>query len=136
MPHNVKSERTKEWLLLAKNDLASGQYQLQSAEQFTRQVSFQAQQCAEKAIKAMLVWHQVRFAKQHDLRYLGDLLLDKEPTLQLVIDQATNLNPYAVMIRYPGFAEVPTLNEAVEALKVAEKLYNEILGKLPKETHP
>ena len=84
MPHDVKAKRTKEWLSLAKSDLSSGRHQLTATEPFTRQASFQAQQSAEKAIKGFLVWHQIRFTKQHDLRYLGDLLLTKEPTLKAI----------------------------------------------------
>jgi len=136
MQPDIKTLRTKEWFQLARSDLASGRHQLTAAEPFTRQASFQAQQGAEKALKGFLVWHQIRFSKQHDLRYLGDLVLEKAPSLKDTIDNIVDLNPYAVTVRYPGFTEEPSMDESVSALSLAEKLFTELLAQLPKEVHP
>lgn len=136
MQLDAKTKRTCECLLLAKSDLASGHHQLTAVDPFTRQACFQAQQSAEKVLKGFLVWHQIRFTKQHDLRYLGDLVVQKEPALAPLIDQANDLNPYAVTIRYPGYSDEPSVEEAQEALQIAEKLFNEVLTKLPREVQP
>ncbi|MGK5083872.1 HEPN domain-containing protein [Bdellovibrionota bacterium FG-1] len=71
-----------------------------------------------------------------DLRYLGDLALTKDPTLSPLIDDAVSLNPYAVSTRYPGFADEIEPAEVEEVLVLAEKVYNEILKRLPQEIHP
>lgn len=135
MPLDPKGQETQEWLTIAKTDLAVSQ-SLASNEEFAAQASFHAQQAAEKALKAYLVWHQERFKKDHDLRYLGNLALKKDPTLANLIDEAVSLNPYAVTTRYPGFSEEIEVDEVSEAIRLAEKVYREILSRLPRDVHP
>ena len=135
MPLDPKAQETQEWLTIAKSDLGASRT-LSTHDEFSSQAVFHAQQCAEKALKAFLVWHQERFKKDHDLGYLGDLALKKDPTLSALIDEAVSLNPYAVATRYPGFSDEIEPTEVGEAIILAEKIYTEILARLPKETHP
>ena len=132
---DARAQETKEWLGIAKTDLAASR-NLALNDTFASQASFHAQQSAEKALKAFLVWHQERFKKDHDIRYLGDLVLKKDPSLTALIDEAVSLNPYAVTTRYPGFSEEIGADEVADAIKIAEKVYNEILARLPKELCP
>ena len=134
-PLDPKAQETQEWLSIAKTDLAASQ-SLAPNDAFAAQASFHAQQSAEKALKAFLVWHQVRFKKDHDIRYLGDLILKIDPTLTGLIDEAVSLNPYAVTTRYPGFSDEIEADEVKEAIKIAGKVHNAILTRLPKEIHP
>ena len=135
MQLDPKDKETKEWLTIAKRDLEAGKI-LFSNPDLTAQASFFAQQAAEKVLKAFLVWHQERFKKEHDIRYLGGMVLQKEPSLDAVIDAAVELNPYAVTIRYPGCFTDLTSDEASNALAIAESLYRAVLSKLPKNIHP
>lgn len=135
MSLSEKDKETKQWLEIAKLDLAAGRA-LSGNDDFSSQAAFFAQQAAEKAIKGFLVWHQERFRKDHDIRYLGTLVLQKDNTLQEELDEATTLNPFAVTFRYPGEAEWPSTDDANDALNIAEKLLIEILSRLPKEVHP
>ncbi len=130
-----REQETQEWLRIAKTDLAVSQ-NLATHTEFASQASFHAQQAAEKTIKAFLVWHQERFKKDHDIRYLGDLALSKDPSLSALIDEAVCLNPYAVTTRYPGFSDEIEEEAVQEAINIAEKVYNEILARLPKKVHP
>ena len=57
-------------------------------------------------------------------------------TLKAIINSVVSLNPYAVTIRYPGVLDEPSIEEAEEALSLAEKLYGEVLSRLPNEVHP
>ena len=135
MPLDPKSQETKEWLTIAKTDLAVSR-NLAATEEFATQAVFHAQQSAEKTIKAFLVWHQLRFKKDHDLGYLGDIAIEKDATLSNLIDEAVSLNPYAVTARYPGFDDAIESLEVQAALLLAEKIYKEILSRLPQEVHP
>jgi HEPN domain-containing protein len=60
---------------------------------------FHAQQCVEKALKAVLAHRRVIFRRTHDIAELLDLLLDADllPPHADVLDE---LNPYAVEMRY------------------------------------
>lgn len=130
MPLDPKSQEVKEWLEIAKKDLEAGKV-LADNPNFSAQASFFAQQAAEKSLKAFLIWHQERFKKEHDIRYLGDLVRQKDSTFEDRIAEAVSLNPFAVTIRYPGFSEEPTAEEAKEALKIADNLYQAVLSRLP-----
>ena len=134
-PLDPKAQETKEWLVIAKSDLGAAR-KLAANSEFSAQSVFHTQQCAEKAFKAFLIWTQERFRKDHDLGYLGSLAIKKDPTLKELVDEAIILNPYAVTTRYPGFTDDIDPTDVTEALRIAEKLLNEILRRLPKEVHP
>ena len=63
-------------------------------------VGFHAQQCAEKAIKAVLSAHNIVFRRTHDLVNLLDLLEDNGLSVPPQSDWLDELNPYAVEARY------------------------------------
>jgi len=63
----------KIWINYAESDLHAAYTLLESKEFFPLQICFLSQQCAEKAIKAILVFEDVNFPKVHDLDRLLDL---------------------------------------------------------------
>jgi len=80
---------------------------------------FHAQQAAEKAIKAVLVFLNIPFAKTHSIRMLIDLLPENY-TLPEYIEEASRLTDYAVISRYPGYAEPVNEKEYHEAIYLAD----------------
>jgi len=82
-------------------------------------VGFHAQQTAEKALKALLVRHGVRFDKTHDL---GQLLEQAEPVAPGTAEtlaEAEELTAHAVGARYPGREPPLDREEAARQLAVA-----------------
>lgn len=81
-------------------------------------VGFHAQQCGEKYLKALLVFHRIDFPKVHDLTELYALLpKDLRPPLDpRLLDR---LNPYAIEGRYPGVWEPVERDEALRAMEAA-----------------
>jgi HEPN domain-containing protein len=65
-------------------------------------VCFQAQQCAEKYLKARLCEADVVFGKTHDLPALLDHVLDLEPGWERFREDLAYLSDFAVSFRYPG----------------------------------
>jgi HEPN domain-containing protein len=120
---------------IALRDLAAGR-KLVGDVSLSSQASFFSQQSAEKVLKGFLVWHQTRFDKEHDLRYLGNLAVQKDPTLQSAVDEASALNPFAVTFRYPGESDGPTAEDAVEALDIAQKNVRRDLASAAKGRSP
>ena len=80
---------------------------------------FHAQQAAEKAFKAVLVFLFVPFPKTHNIRTLLDLLPDAMD-LPAEVQEAPSLTDYAVLTRYPGDFEPDTEQEYLEAVRIAE----------------
>jgi HEPN domain-containing protein len=84
----------------------------------------------EKALKALLVWHQVEFPKTHDVQRLLDLLAGTEPELAEACVGAAELTPYGVEYRYPGEYPPVDRDSATAALLVARKACHEVARRI------
>lgn len=110
-----------DWLRRAKSNLARAK-QAKPKAAFWEDLCFDAQQAAEKAIKAVLTRREIDFPKTHDIRELLTLLSSSGEVVPEAIWEAINLTDYAVETRYPGPAEPVTRKEYSEAVTVAGKV--------------
>jgi HEPN domain-containing protein len=84
MPANDKTMAVvKEWVTKAENDLKSASYILKMKDCPVDNVCFNAQQCVEKYLKALLITQGLKFPKTHDL---GELLVLLPPRLRPSLD--------------------------------------------------
>ena len=76
----------------------------------------------EKAVKALLIKHDVEFPYVHDIAELLTLLERAGQKIPESVRQAERLTRFAVLARYPGIA--PPINpvEYEEAIALAEKV--------------
>jgi len=109
----------QEWLERAKGNLARAK-QPKLPEAFWEDYCFDAQQAAEKAIKAMLMKKGIVFPYVHDLARLLTLLEEAGETIPESVRQAEDLTRYAVVTRYPGLTEPVTEAHYQEAVASAE----------------
>ena len=83
--------------------------------------AFHAQQCVEKAIKAVLSRHSVLFPRTHDLETLVELLRQNRITLPPDAEDLSQLTPFGAVLRYgadPGEAEaVPDSQWLLDAVQ-------------------
>jgi HEPN domain-containing protein len=121
------------WTEKAEHDLLAAVHTLKLGKDCpTDTVCFHAQQCVEKYVKALLVFHEVDFPKTHNLRALLTLLpIRSRPDLTL--EEQQMLTRYATVTRYPGDYEVISLTEARNAVKIARRVRRQIRKRLPKE---
>ena len=91
---------------------------------------FHSQQCAEKYLKALLLYCGVLFPRTHDLRLLLDLVPAEIP-LGLRHEQVIPLNRYVIEGRYPGDWEPITVAEAQRAVEMAQAVRQAVLKQLP-----
>jgi len=91
---------------------------------YIEDLCFELQQSAEKAIKSVLVYYEVKFPKIHDISTLI-VLLKQNTTLEIpdFIKGASILTQYAVKTRYPDWRNIPK-EEYKEALEIAKSVYN------------
>lgn len=127
-----KADLVRGWLEKARRDLKVALNELRGSEPFTDIICFHAQQAAEKYLKAYLTWHEIEFPKTHALEDLVLLAGQKDPAFLALKDEVALLTPYAVETRYPEFEE-PLLEDAKEAVQVAEKVRDFVLRRLPEE---
>lgn len=127
-----KADLVRRWLEKARRDLKVAQDQLGGSEPLTDIACFHAQQAAEKYLKAYLLWNDIESPKTHAVEQLVLLAAQKDPEFSRLKDKVVLLTPYAVEARYPEFEE-PLLEDAKEAVRIAEKVRDFVLGKLPQE---
>ena len=107
-----------DWLQHARSDLCLAQARPDNESILLQTLCFHAQQAAEKAIKAVLVFSNVEFPRTHNIRTLVELLpagIFRDPLL----DSAAGLTEYAVSSRYPSESEAVTQEEFQEASALA-----------------
>ena len=95
-------------------------------------VCFHCQQCVEKYLKAAFLEHGVPIRRTHNLIVLNDLVAEHVPGFEQLCDELLVLNPYSVMIRYPGLET--TGEEAKRALEIASSLRRRIRSLLGLQT--
>ncbi len=117
------------WMNYAETDLRAAYALLDSREFFPRQICFLAQQGAEKAIKAILIYEETNFPKNHDLDRLRDLI-PKGWKIKEQFPDLAELTIWAVESRYPGDMPDAVESEARETLRLAESLFDAVSAEL------
>ena len=123
----------REWLNRARSNLAQASVRL--PEVYLEDLCFQAQQAAEKAIKAVFIARKTPFPYVHDLARLLTLLEEAGETVPEEVRSAARLSRFAVEPRYPGFGRPISEEEyqalvgvAREVVRWAEQRVAELLG--------
>ena len=137
MPHDAALvQDVRGWLAKASADLRAAEHDLTASPSLHGDVVFHCQQASEKALKALLAWHDRPFRKTHNLEEIGQQCAEIEPALKGFVDRVAPLTEYAWKFRYPGEAEEPTPKEAMDALRLARDVYDIVLSRLPDEVRP
>jgi HEPN domain-containing protein len=132
-PDAIILEKVRQWLTYADEDLrvARHAFSVPGTPPY-RVIAFHAQQCAEKYLKAFLVFQGVDFPYTHSLRRLLDLCTATTPRAEQLRD-AEELSPYAVTARYPGEDLEVSETEARRAVEIGERVREVIRGALQEE---
>ena len=117
-PEHRPAEDPHEWLNRARSNLVRARQR--EAGVYLEDLCFDAQQAAEKAVKAVLVARRIDFPYVHDLAHLLSLLERTEAVVPEAVRQAEDLTPYAVLTRYPSTATPLTERDYERAVKIAE----------------
>ncbi len=107
------------WLRRARSNLARARVPPPTPEVLYEDLCFDAQQAAEKAIKAVLVHRAVSFPKTHDLNHLLSLAARNGIDIPPPIREADRLTRHAFESRYPGPWSV-SAQDWVHAVALAE----------------
>jgi HEPN domain-containing protein len=129
-------EDTRNWLLKAAEDLEVASILMRHVPPLLSAAAFHCQQTAEKAFKAFLTWHDEPFRKMHDLKKIGGACTRIDRGLAEITKQVAPISDWAVDTRYPDEMISPTEQQVIDALNLVRELFQEILSRLPAETHP
>jgi HEPN domain-containing protein len=108
----------REWLSRARTNLHIAR--MSAPEVHLEELCFNAQQAAEKAIKAVFVSQRASFPFTHDLYALVGRLEKSGVKVPGFISEAAELTRYAFEVRYPSVAPEVTEEEYRWAVTTAE----------------
>lgn len=107
------------WLLRAKGNLNLAEKGGRLRGVLLEDLCFNAQQAAEKALKAVCLAQGIDVPRTHSLVHLMDVLETAGMDIPKNVRDADILTQYAVQSRYPGVLEEITRNEYRDAVKLA-----------------
>ncbi len=123
MPHEQhRPDSFEAWLDRAESDLAIAEADIPGV--FLQDHCYHAQQCVEKAIKAVLILRVGKFPYIHDLAELVNCLNEQGVAVPEFIEESVSLTPFAVEGRYPGLDEEVTPLERADAVRKARSVLN------------
>ena len=119
--HNVK-----QWLIHGDEDLKMASHALGlGAQSPYRLIAYHAQQCAEKYLKAFLVYCGVDFPYTHNISTLLELC-SEHTNWAAKLQDAEQLTLYSITTRYPGEDEEVTESEAGQAIDLAQQVKEQV----------
>lgn len=110
------------WIKHAKSNLRLAENGGNLSGVLYEDLCFNAQQAAEKALKALCVHKKIDFPKTHSIVRLMDILEENGINIPDNVKEGNILTDYAVQTRYPGWAEEVTQEEYVEAIQLAARV--------------
>ena len=92
-----------EWFRYANNDLIVAKHCFENLHPKQIEIaSYHCEQCAEKSLKAFLLFKNIEPPKIHDLKVLCKMCQDIDNSFADIVIQCAHLNPYGITVRYPG----------------------------------
>lgn len=125
MSEAESSTEAHRWLRYALEDLRAAEVMIGQSHIAPRHVCWLAQQAAEKAIKAALIYLQIDFPRSHDLDALRNLLPDSWRVKEECPDLAV-LTEWSVEARYPGDAPDAIESDARQAVQESRAVIESI----------
>ncbi|MBC8469435.1 MAG: HEPN domain-containing protein [Planctomycetes bacterium] len=126
-----KLEMTRQWIMRADDDLRLAELIMGDSEPVYWAAAFHAQQCAEKILKGLLTFHDVRAGKTHDIGNLLKISVSVLDGLEQFKDRAGVLTTYAVDSRYPVPHGNVSKEEAAKAMETARSIFEFVIEALP-----
>ncbi len=117
----MNEDAVRLWIQKAEDDYEAGKLLMQTPSPITWIVCFHMQQCAEKYLKAYLVFHGKEFPRTHSIPVLVHLCAQIERSFHKLKEEGVReLSRYATSIRYGEEPYVPDLEEAHRAIHLAK----------------
>ncbi len=116
------TQKVLEWIEIAEEDLKFSKhgFTISSGVPY-RIIAFHSQQCAEKYLKAFLVYNKIDFPFTHNITTLIDLCSEIDETFE-ELRSAELLTSYATANRYPSEYRKLKKSDALNSVKLAGKV--------------
>ena len=125
--------KVSDWLSYGDEDLRLARHALTLTSACPyRLIAYHAQQCAEKHLKAYLVFHGIDFPHTHNISRLLELCAERAGWAESLQD-AEELTAFATAVRYPGMEESVTRTEALRSIEIASRVREVVRTALSQE---
>ena len=119
----------KNWVLKAESDLKVCRGEIRMERPATDAVCFHAQQCAEKYLKASLIFCDKEVPRIHNIAALVRECSLVDGSFRSLIEQgAPKLTAFAVEVRYGDEFFQPSIRDTEEAVAIALKVKEFVIG--------
>lgn len=125
---SVQTEDIKKWIIKGDHDLGTAKITYLHIPEYLDTVTYHCQQAVEKYLKAYLIFQSITFRFSHDLIYLLDLISQKDSDFESYYDIVSELQGYAIEIRYPN-ETIYLSKEKVENAIIIAKSVREFVTK-------
>lgn len=115
-------EEAWERLRVAREDLRLAQLGIESHPPILGLSLYHAQQAAEKALKAFLVFRGESYPLTHNMAELARPAIALDESLRDVVEPGLALTGFATLFRYPGAPEEPSAEESRDWLDIAHRI--------------
>ena len=115
------TEASREWLEAAQNNINVAEHSLSLWPVPREVIFFLSQQCAEMALKGVLIEHDIEPPVTHNLERLCQMCAEQDSRFYEWIERCGRIAPYASRSRYPNGPEV-----TVEIMNLALKRSREV----------
>jgi len=124
-----KKELVLEWYEKAEQDIPAADIVAEANPMLYDVAAFHAQQCAEKYLKAFLVFNELFPPKVHALNQLIDLAKGFDSSFE-ELREAESLSKYSVRTRYPADFAVDTQQQINDILTLAKRVKDFVRQKI------
>lgn len=119
-----------DWLEKAASDLRSSQKLTKDGDDTLDTAVYHTQQCAEKALKAYLVFKNQPVPRTHDLQKILELCAQLDYSFKILLNDVLDLLPFATYSRYPDDRFLIERQEAIEAIDKAKTIFDFVKNKV------
>jgi HEPN domain-containing protein len=116
----------REWSDKAEEDFGFAASVIKESPYFA-QICFHFHQAAGKYLKAHIIAYDLEFEKIHDLPVLLEICMQRDPGLQIILDDCKFLNRYYIEARYPVHWPTNYNKEEAQKAKLAAEHIREAI---------
>lgn len=117
-----QANEIRQWIIKGDHDLGTAKVTYLHIPEYLDTVTFHCQQAVEKYLKAQLIFLSTPFKFSHDLIYLLDLITQEDTDFVRFYDIVSELQGYAVEIRYPNETIYLSNDEVENAMMIAKEV--------------
>ncbi|MGB9773379.1 MAG: HEPN domain-containing protein [Bacteroidota bacterium] len=131
----LTKEEALRWLDQAEHNLKVAESNLQ--QKFYSDVCFMAEQTAQVALKAFVIYHKKRLIWEHSIQQLAQICTQYDNDFTEFIEMGMILDRYYIPTRYPDALATPAVpyktyreKDALEAIEFARKIVMKVKNKI------